>query len=1058
MRICTLALMISTLAFSAPSLADDFDWTGGGGNNNWNNAANWTNTTPAGTETIPDADDNVSFAIGTTTGIGTAANLTNIAIFTMATNRDITLTGSSIANTGMLTFGTDSSNNFGGVPDTRFTIDSAISLTGGGDVVLTGSQTGFTGGGTLTNVDNAIRGFGQLQVNVINQNTIQAEAGVLSLVDGISLNNGGGQVALAADGELNLGTSLLEGGALAATAGSLVRGGTLKDVTVTGTLTERTNNNTNWEGTITNQGSITMTADNSNNFGGVPDTRFTINSPVTLDGSGIVELTGNETGLTGAGTLTNVDNTILGFGQIQVALNNQGMVRAQGGSLKFLDGVAIDNTNGLTLITATGVLDLGTSRLSHGNLSGVVGSLIAGGTLADVSIFSTLTQAINRNTIWEGAISNSRTITFTDDSSNNFGGVLDTRFHLDTPVTLDGGGTIVLMGSQTGLDGSGTLTNVDNTIEAGNGGVLDVDIQNGATAVISIGDGKRLQLNASVTGGTLTSHENGRINTGTNGKLKDLTVTGTLTNRIHNGLLLEGTITNQGVLTMEADGTNNFGGIPDTRFEIETPVTLTGGGEVVLTGTETGFTGAGVLTNADNTIRGFGQIQVQTVNQGTIAIEGGTLSLESGITIDNTAGAVEVAADGNLNLGTGTLRGGALSATLGSIVRNGTLDGVTLTGTLTQSINRGTTLAGTITNQGMLTFTADGTNNFSGIPDTRFSVDTTATLAGGGELVLNGSETGLSGNGLLTNTNHTIRGFGQIQVKTINENLIRAEGGKLVVSRDSTGTSSGKWRVAPGAELEINTLLFSSHTIDINATGTFDFNGTRLEVVSFVGDFQHDTGTYAPGRQMGVSTLTGDLQMSSNAALEIQFSGDAAGEFDLLHISGTATVDGELQVRAIEQIGVMSTSVTFTALTAGSLEGTFDDLPIAGDHVGFGVFIDSLDFDTANDLIEISATQVLFPADFDEDGDVDSVDFDAWKTGYGTTGATLADGDADADGDVDGRDYLIWQQFRGSTTPSTIQGNTTVPEPSTALMFLLALAVSRFRFNEFYMYGTRSSL
>ena len=1049
MRICTLASVILALVFSATMssvtcLADDFDWTGGG-DNNWNNGANWTNTTPGGTETIPDADDNVSFAIDATTGIGTAANFTNSAIFTMATNRDITLSGSSIANTGTLTFGADSSNNFGGVPDTRFTIDSAIALTGGGDVVLTGTETGFLGSGTLTNVDNVIRGSGQLQVDVINQNTIRAEGGVLSLEDGISLNNSGGQVALAADGELNLVTSLLEGGTLAATLGSLVRGGTLKDVTVTGTLTERTNNNTNWEGAITNQGTITMTADGSNNFGGVPDTRFTIDSPVTLNGGGIVELTGKETGLTGSGTLTNINNTIRGFGQMQVALNNQGTVRAQGGSLKFLDGVAIDNTAGVVQITATGVLDLGTSRLANGNLSALAGSLIAGGTLAEVTVAGTLTQATNRNTIWDGTINNQGTITFTDDNTNNMGGVLDTRFHLDTPVTLNGGGTIVLMGSDTGLDGSGTLTNVDNTIEAGVGGVLDVDIQNGATAVVSIGDGKLLQLNGALSGGTLDSHENGRIRTGADGKLSDLIVTGMLTNRIHNGLLLEGTITNQGVLTMEADGTNNFGGIPDTRYEIESPVTLSGGGEVVLTGTETGFTGSSVLTNVDNTIRGFGQIQVQTVNQGAIEVEGGTLSLESGITIDNSAGSVAVATDGNLNLGTGTLRGGALSATLGSIVRNGTLDGVTLSGTLAQSINRGTTLAGTITNQGVLTFTADGTNNLGGIPDTRFSVDTTATLTGGGEVVLNGTETGLSGNGLLTNANHTIRGFGQIQVRTVNDSIVRAEGGKLLVSRDSSG--NGEWQVAAGAELEINTPLLSAHTITVDPTGTFDFNGSRLEVVDLVGNFQHEVGTYAPGQQVGVSTLVGDLQMGSGAALEIQLSGTTASEFDQVQISGTATVDGTLLVRAIDQIGALGTDVTFTGLTANSLEGTFDDLPVGGDHLGFGVFLDSLDFDTVGDRIEISASQLLFPADFDADGDVDNVDLATWKIGNGTSSdAALADGDADADGDVDGHDFLIWQQFRGSMTP--LQVNTNVPEPSTALLLLLAMTITRIRSND----------
>ncbi len=75
-----------------------------------------------------------------------------------------------------------------------------------------------------------------------------------------------------------------------------------------------------------------------------------------------------------------------------------------------------------------------------------------------------------------------------------------------------------------------------------------------------------------------------------------------------------------------------------------------------------------------------------------------------------------------------------------------------------------------------------------------------------------------------------------------------------------------------------------------------------------------------------------------------------------------------------------------------------------------GQGVDGLDF--GNQPTDVSA-------DFDQDGDVDGVDFLAWQASFPIdSGASQADGDADFDGDVDGRDFLIWQrQFRNPDVP-----------------------------------------
>ena len=69
-------LGVAFLCAAQPVFADSFVWTGGGGNTNWNNPANWQNVTPGGTHTFPDGNDNVTFPINATVGgEGEAANI-----------------------------------------------------------------------------------------------------------------------------------------------------------------------------------------------------------------------------------------------------------------------------------------------------------------------------------------------------------------------------------------------------------------------------------------------------------------------------------------------------------------------------------------------------------------------------------------------------------------------------------------------------------------------------------------------------------------------------------------------------------------------------------------------------------------------------------------------------------------------------------------------------------------------------------------------------------------------------------------------------------------------
>ncbi len=80
-------------------------------------------------------------------------------------------------------------------------------------------------------------------------------------------------------------------------------------------------------------------------------------------------------------------------------------------------------------------------------------------------------------------------------------------------------------------------------------------------------------------------------------------------------------------------------------------------------------------------------------------------------------------------------------------------------------------------------------------------------------------------------------------------------------------------------------------------------------------------------------------------------------------------------------------------------------------------------------------------ADFNEDGQVNGDDLQAWSGNFGlATGATKSDGDANGDFAVDGADFLLWQaQFTGDVAASPAASG--VPEPATSTLAIASLAV-----------------
>lgn len=90
---------------------------------------------------------------------------------------------------------------------------------------------------------------------------------------------------------------------------------------------------------------------------------------------------------------------------------------------------------------------------------------------------------------------------------------------------------------------------------------------------------------------------------------------------------------------------------------------------------------------------------------------------------------------------------------------------------------------------------------------------------------------------------------------------------------------------------------------------------------------------------------------------------------------------------------------------------------------------------------DIGARELLV-GDFNSDGAVDSQDFATWKASFGSVGLGLA-ADGNADGRVDAADFTLWRdqhQFFAATYGTT-EAAAAVPEPASAALALLGLAL-----------------
>ncbi len=556
---------------------------------------------------------------------------------------------------------------------------NTVNLTGAGTVRMEGVGAGIGGTGTLNNAGNTISGsgnFGLNQIFVVNQGLVQAGSGESMTID--PANAGGNTAAFRNDGTvraMNGGVITLTGNgfgefqgsgiyeALAASRIDLTSAAILRNTTLStsgdGLVRILAGENVSWDG-VTSTGNVlredngTLTLFNSLEnsgdiqvVGGGTATRIDVSGAVGLTGGGTIALSGTGAGIGGFGTLTNVDNTISGsgnFGLNQTFVVNQGLVQAGSGDSMTIDpanaggNTAAFRNDGTVRAMNGGVITLTGNGFGEFQGSGIYEALAASRIdLTSDAIFRNTTLSTSgdglvrilagENVSWDGVTSTGNvlredngTLTLFNSLENSgdiqvVGGGTATRIAVSGAVGLTGGGTIALSGTGAGIGGSGTLTNVDNTISgSGNFGQQQIFIVN--QGLVQTGSGESMTIDPANAGG--------------------------------------------GAVAFSNDGT----------------VRATGGGVMTLTGNGFGeFAGSGVFEALDGTLSFDSSAVVQNISGGTLN-SGTWRSVSTGggsaISIANTATTdiVSIGANAAVELrGTGsslTVKGNSIDSTLTS--------------------------------------------------------------------------------------------------------------------------------------------------------------------------------------------------------------------------------------------------------------------------------------------------------------------------------------------------------------------------------------------------------
>ena len=257
--------------------------------------------------------------------------------------------------------------------------------------------------------------------------------------------------------------------------------------------------------------------------------------------------------------------------------------------------------------------------------------------------------------------------------------------------------------------------------------------------------------------------------------------------------------------------------------------------------------------------------------------------------------------------------------------------------------------------------------------------------------------------------------------------------------------SAGQLTVAGGGSLTVAQQLKVNDTLTVSGgsatvgTGAVETNPGTLRLhadglLSGTGNVVADVingGTVGPGNSTGLIQVTGDYEQQGGGILNIELAG--AADFDVLAISGMATLDGTLDVVLINSF-FPTPGETFEIMTFASHSGEFSS---ATGDVGL---LDPVTF-----LLPLySSTNLLLftaiPGDGSLNGEVQAADYTLWANGFGSGTPSFTTGDYNGDGSTNAADYTIWaNNFGMMVAAPEASAAAAVPEPSTFVLAIVGI-------------------
>jgi outer membrane autotransporter protein len=207
--------------------------------------------------------------------------------------------------------------------------------------------------------------------------------------------------------------------------------------------------------------------------------------------------------------------------------------------------------------------------------------------------------------------------------------------------------------------------------------------------------------------------------------------------------------------------------------------------------------------------------------------------------------------------------------------------------------------------------------------------------ATGGDITLGSGTLTTGGNNSSTSFGGVISGSGAFH---------KAGTGNLILT--GTNTYSGATSVN-GGTLRVNGSIANS-AVTVNSGGTLGGSGTVGSTLITSG------GLLAPGNSIGTLTVNGDLNFAAGSIYRVEV--DAAGNNDRTNVTGTAALNGTVDVQA--SAGTYAANTTYTILNAaGGRSGNFAEVT---SNLAF--LTPTLAYDANNVFLSLARNDISFSA------------------------------------------------------------------------------------------------